>query len=48
MRDDMEAMGPVRSRDVNAAQQELLALAQKLESEGKMQLKVETDNDITL
>ena len=48
MRDDMEAMGPVRGKDVNAAQQELLALAQRLESEGKMQLKVETDNDITV
>ena len=48
MRDDMEAMGPVRGKDVNAAQQELLALAQKLESEGKMQLKVETDNDVTI
>jgi len=48
MRDDMEAMGPVRAKDVNAAQQELLALAQKLEAEGKMQLKVETDNDVTV
>jgi len=48
MRDDMEALGPVRSKDVNAAQQELLALAQKLESEGKIQLKVETDNDVTV
>jgi flagellar motor switch protein FliG len=48
MRDDMEAMGPVRGKDVNAAQQELLALAHRLETEGKMILKVETDNDITV
>ncbi len=48
MRDDMEAMGPVRGKDVSAAQQELLALAQKLDSEGKIQLKLDTDNDITL
>jgi flagellar motor switch protein FliG len=48
MRDDMEAMGPVRGKDVSAAQQELLALAQKLDSEGKIQLKLETDNDITV
>ena len=48
MREDMDAMGPVRGRDVNAAQQELLALAQKLEAEGKMVLKMEADNDITL
>jgi flagellar motor switch protein FliG len=48
MRDDMEAMGPVRGRDVNTAQQELLALAHKLEAEGKIQLKVETDSDLTV
>ncbi len=48
MRDDMEAMGPVRSRDVTAAQQELLALAGKLEAEGRMVLKVETDNDLSV
>ncbi len=48
MRDDMESLGPVRGKDVSAAQQELLALAHKLESEGRIVLKVETDNDITL
>lgn len=48
MRDDMEAMGPVRSRDVAAAQQELLALASKLEADGKIVLKVETDNDLAI
>ena len=48
MRDDMEAMGPVRSRDVAAAQQELLALAGKLEAEGRIVLKVETDNDLSV
>ena len=48
MRDDMEAMGPVRGRDVNAAQQDLLALAHRLEAEGRIVLKMEADNDITL
>jgi len=48
MRDDMDAMGPVRGRDVSAAQQELLALAHRLEAEGKMVLKAETDNDIAV
>jgi len=48
MRDDMDSMGPVRGKDVSAAQQELLALAHKLEAEGKMVLKAETDNDITV
>jgi flagellar motor switch protein FliG len=48
MRDDMESMGPVRSKDVNAAQQELLALAHKLEAEGRMVLKAEADSDIAV
>ena len=32
----------------SAAQQELLALARQLESEGKMMLKMETDDDIAV
>jgi flagellar motor switch protein FliG len=48
MKEDMETLGPVRGKDVNAAQQDLLALAHKLESEGRMVLKLETDNDSTL
>ena len=48
LREDMEVLGPVRSKDVSAAQQELLALANKLESEGKMILRVETDNDLAV
>ncbi len=43
--EDMESMGPVRGKDVSAAQQELLSLARKLEAEGKMILKVEMDSD---
>jgi flagellar motor switch protein FliG len=48
LREDMEAMGPVRSRDVSAAQQELLALANRLEAEGRIILKMETDNDLAV
>jgi len=48
MRDDMESMGPVRLRDVNAAQQDLLALAHKLESEGRLVLKMEADSDVAV
>ena len=48
MKDDMDAMGPVRSRDVSAAQQELLALAHKLEQEGRIMLKMEGDNDLSV
>jgi flagellar motor switch protein FliG len=46
--EDMEIMGPVRGRDVAEAQQELLNLARKLEAEGKMTLKVEADDDLTV
>ena len=48
LKEDMEVMGPVRSRDINAAQQELLTLAKRLESEGKIMLRLETDNDLTV
>ena len=48
LKEDMESLGPVRARDVSAAQQELLLLASKLEAEGKMVLKAETENDIAV
>jgi flagellar motor switch protein FliG len=35
-------------RDVGLAQQELLALARQLESEGKMILKMEVDDDLAV
>ena len=41
MKEDMEALGPLRSRDVNAAQQEVVTTARRLETEGKMVLKAE-------
>jgi len=43
LKEDMESMGPIRSRDVNAAQQETIALARKLESSGKMILKNDSE-----
>jgi flagellar motor switch protein FliG len=39
LKEDIEALGPMRSRDVQAAQQETVNAARKLESEGKMFLK---------
>jgi flagellar motor switch protein FliG len=39
LKEDMEALGPVRSRDVHQAQQEIVNLARKLEAEGKIALK---------
>jgi flagellar motor switch protein FliG len=43
LKEDMDALGPLRSRDVHAAQQEIVATARRLEGEGKMVLKVEQD-----
>ncbi len=48
LKEDMEVMGPVRMKDVGLAQQELLALARQLESEGKMILKMEADDDLAV
>jgi flagellar motor switch protein FliG len=43
LKEDMEALGPMRSRDVHAAQQEIVNTARKLEGEGKMFLKSEQE-----
>ncbi len=44
MREDMEALGPVRIRDVEAAQKEIIQLAISLEKEGTLSLtKSESD-----
>jgi flagellar motor switch protein FliG len=46
LKEDMEVMGPVRSREVAAAQQEILNIARRLESEGKVMLKMETGDEM--
>ena len=43
LKEDMEALGPMRSRDVQGAQQEIVNSARKLEAEGKMFLKSEKE-----
>ena len=48
LKEDMEALGPTRSRDVNAAQQETIAMARKLESQGKMILKNEAEESFVV
>lgn len=48
LQEDMEAMGPVRGKDIQAAQQELLGLARKLEAEGTIMLKVEVEDEFTV
>ena len=39
LKEDMEVMGPVRSREVNKAKEEVVAMARQLEAEGKIILK---------
>jgi flagellar motor switch protein FliG len=39
LREDMEAAGPVKIRDVEAAQQQILTVVQQLESQGVLSLK---------
>ena len=39
LREDMDALGPIKIKDVEAAQQQLIALVRQLESEGAVSLK---------
>ena len=48
LKDDIESMGPVRSKDVMGARQALLALARTMEDEGKIILKMESDDDFAV
>jgi len=44
LKEDMEALGPVRARQVAQAQQEVVQVARKLEEEGKITLKGMADD----
>jgi flagellar motor switch protein FliG len=46
LKEDMEVLGPVRSREVAQAQQGILSLARQLESEGKVVLKLEAGDEM--
>ncbi len=48
MKEDAESLGPVRSKDVANAQLEIVALARKLEAEGKITLKNEGADEYVL
>jgi flagellar motor switch protein FliG len=48
MKEDSEIMGPVRSKEVAKAQSEIVAIARKLEAEGKIALKSEGDDEYVL
>lgn len=45
LREDMEVLGPVRGREIAKAQGEILNLARNLESQGKLILKPEADDE---
>ena len=45
LKEDMEVLGPVRSKDVNQAQREIVDTARKLEAEGKLVLSAEAQDE---
>ena len=48
LQEDIESLGPVRSKDVIKAQTEIVAVARKLEAEGKIVLKGEADDEFVV
>jgi flagellar motor switch protein FliG len=48
LKDDMDAMGPVRTKEVAHAQQEVLVVAHALEAEGRITLKLEADDELAV
>jgi flagellar motor switch protein FliG len=48
MKEDSEMMGPVRSKEVAKAQVEIVAIARKLEAEGKIVLKADGEDEYVL
>jgi len=45
LKEDMELLGPVRSKDVTKAQSEIVGIARQLEAEGKIVLKGEANDE---
>jgi len=45
LKEDMEVLGPVKSREIHKAQLEAVAVARKLEAEGKISLTPEGDDE---
>jgi flagellar motor switch protein FliG len=48
LKEDIESLGPLRSREVLKAQQECVSVARKLESQGKIQLKQENEDELVV
>jgi len=45
LKEDMDVLGPVKSKEINKAQLEAVAIARKLEAEGKLQLTPDTEDE---
>jgi len=45
LKEDMEVLGPVRTKDVHQAQREIVEVARKLEAEGKLVLSAEAQDE---
>jgi flagellar motor switch protein FliG len=48
LKEDIEALGPVRSKDVIKAQSEIVTIARQLETEGKIVLKGEANDEFVV
>jgi len=48
LKEDMESLGPVRSREINQAQQDCITIARKLEAQGKVVLKNEPEDSFVV
>jgi flagellar motor switch protein FliG len=45
LKEDMEVLGPVKQKEINKAQLEAVAIARKLEAEGKLQLSPDNEDE---
>ena len=45
LKEDMDVLGPLKSRDIQKAQIEAVAVARKLEAEGKISLNQREDDE---
>jgi flagellar motor switch protein FliG len=45
LKEDMEVLGAVKSKEINKAQLEAVAVARKMEAEGKLQLAPDTEDE---
>jgi flagellar motor switch protein FliG len=48
LKEDMEVLGAVKAKDVQKAQQDVVAVARRLESEGKLSLSAESEDEYVL